>query len=428
MSVRNAAQLFTGQADHLVGDIHTVDLPEMAAERADEPARSAADFEGGPALGPPGQTPQFGFELAYQVGGSGEEFVVILLSASEGHVVVRVFAGAIVPLRAHLLQNVGICHAYPVFYLVMAIAFRQVVCPPLEGLDASAPDGAVIGVIGENGAGKSRLLRLAAGLDQPVAGTIEGPASRRLLGPGDGLNLAPVELLLLDQTLARQDRLVRERAAIALDRLRRAGATVLLVSHEEDLLREWCDEIWWLREGRLAGRGAPAEILEAYRRHIAARLRAWGETVSLPLAPLVRRGDGRTEVLRVDLIGESGQPTMVWRSGELASVRVTVRFHQAVADPVIGILIRSRIGLNVYGTNTELERLKVGPCAAGDTLAVRFAFRCELCPQEYTLTVASHDPDGVWHDWLEDAVAFSVTDTRYTAGVANLRAVATLER
>jgi len=36
--------------------------------------------------------------------------------------------------------------------------------------------------------------------------------------------------------------------------------------------------------------------------------------------------------------------------------------------------------------------------------------------------VASHDPDGVWHEWLEDAVAFLVTDGRYTAGVANLRA------
>jgi len=44
-----------------------------------------------------------------------------------------------------------------------------------------------------------------------------------------------------------------------------------------------------------------------------------------------------------------------------------------------------------------------------------------LCPQEYTLTVASHDPDGIWHDWLEDAVAFSVSDARFTAGVANLR-------
>jgi lipopolysaccharide transport system ATP-binding protein len=90
------------------------------------------------------------------------------------------------------------------------------------------------------------------------------------------------------------------------------------------------------------------------------------------------------------------------------------------------MMIRTQIGLNVYGTNTELERLKLGPCAAGETLEVHFAFRCDLCAGEYTLTIASHDPDGVWHDWLEDAIAFAVAEDRYTAGVANLRARATL--
>ena len=92
------------------------------------------------------------------------------------------------------------------------------------------------------------------------------------------------------------------------------------------------------------------------------------------------------------------------------------------------MMIRTRIGLNVYGTNTELERLQLGPRKAGDKIQVSFAFRCELCPEEYTLTVASHDPDGVWHDWLEDAVAFSVSDNRYTAGVANLRAEVSFTR
>ena len=57
-----------------------------------------------------------------------------------------------------------------------------------------------------------------------------------------------------------------------------------------------------------------------------------------------------------------------------------------------------------------------------------FAFECNLCPQAYTLTAASHEPNGVWHDWLEDAIAFTVTDTRYTAGVANLRAEVTYSR
>jgi homopolymeric O-antigen transport system ATP-binding protein len=310
----------------------------------------------------------------------------------------------------------------------MAIVFRQVVSPPLRGLDAVAPGGAVIGVIGENGAGKGRLLRLAAGLEKPASGGVEAPQPRRLLGAADALDLAPVAVLAMEHTLARQDSLVRQQTATGLDTLRRAGSTVLLVSHEEDLLRRLADEIWWLDQGKLAGRGDPEEMLRAYACHIARRLRAWGESAALPLAPKMRRGDGRAEIVALELLGESGQPAAVLRSGELGMVRVTVRFREPVADPVVGLMIRSRAGMNVYGTNTELERLKLGPCAAGTTLAITFAFRCELCAQDYTLTAASHDPDGVWHDWLEDALAFAVADDRYTAGVANLRASVKVER
>jgi ABC-type methionine transport system ATPase subunit len=306
----------------------------------------------------------------------------------------------------------------------MAIAFHSVSARPLQDFDAAAPDGVVIGIIGEDGSGKGRLLRLAAGLERPDAGAVERCGACRLLAPGDPLNLGQSPILCIEHTFAAHDAAVRERAAIALDRLRRGGTTTLLVSHDNDLLRRFADEIWWLRDGRLAGRGDAGEMLAAYRKHLNAQIRAWGETAAAPLAPRMRRGDGRAEVLRVETIGENGCPTMVWRSGELSVVKVTIRFRDAVEDPVVGMMIRTRIGLNVYGTNTELERVKLGPRAAGDTLQVTFAFRCELCPEEYTLTVASHDPDGVWHDWLEDAVAFAVSDDRYTAGVANLRAQA----
>ncbi len=300
--------------------------------------------------------------------------------------------------------------------------------PPLEKFSAAAPDGAIIGIVGEDGAGKSALLRLAAGKEPPVAGAVQASGERRLLGPSDALNLTPVSMLLLEHTLAQHDALARARAARELECLRRAGTTVLLVSHEEELLHALCDEVWWLNEGRLAAQGDPGEVLEKYRRHIAQRIRAWGQRVSAPLAPAMRRGDGRARIVSLETLGENGQPTMVWRSGEQASVRVTVRFEQPVEDPVVGIMIRTRIGFEVFGTNTLLEKVNLGPRAAGETICVTYSFRCDLCPLEYTLTVASHDPDGIWHDWLDDAVALSVTDSRYTAGVANLRARVSVEK
>ncbi len=308
----------------------------------------------------------------------------------------------------------------------MAIEFLHVTFPPLENLSVAAPDGAVIGIVGEDGSGTRPLLRLAAGLERPAAGEIRVRGTARLIGPCDPWEPGAADALLLDQALAERDALVRARAAIDIERVRRSSGTVLMASHEDALLRQLCDEIWWLDGGRLAAKGDPGETLDRYQRHIARRLRESGDGMPA-LAPSLRRGDGRARVLSVETLDGQGRATTVWQGGEEAAVRVTVRFTQPVADPVVGIMIRTRIGFEVYGTNTWLEGVKLGPRDAGDTIAVTFAFPCPLCPQRYTVTAASHDPDGVWHDWIEDAVLVLVAGSRYTAGVVNLRARVTAE-
>ncbi|MEP6717051.1 MAG: Wzt carbohydrate-binding domain-containing protein, partial [Terriglobia bacterium] len=268
-----------------------------------------------------------------------------------------------------------------------------------EALNLTAPDGGIIGVLGQ----------------------VEHPACHRIRS-GEPVPEIPGNYIL-EHPLATADAVTRARAISQISALGRAGATLVLITWDEALLEQCADEVWWLgNDGRLILRGHPAEVLPEYRRHTAAAIRAAGAGIAAPLAPSSRAGDGRAELHSVELLNAEGQPATVWQSGEAAVIKVIVGFTAEVADPVIGILIRTRIGLNVYGTNTELEQLHPGPLAAGETLTVTFRFRCDLCPGDYTVTAASHDPDGVWHDWQEDAVAFAVTDSRYTAGVANLRA------
>ncbi|MGA3202450.1 MAG: Wzt carbohydrate-binding domain-containing protein [Bryobacteraceae bacterium] len=310
----------------------------------------------------------------------------------------------------------------------MSIEFKNVSAGPLKEFRGVAPAGVIIGVIGEKNAGVTELLKLACGILKPDQGEVVAPPERRFVALGDTLNLAPAAVLALDQALATQDAVVRARTLSGLDRLRRAGSTILLASYEERLLEALCDEVWWLEAGTLAAKGDPRETLRKYRRAVAAKIREWGDTIPPRLAPSHRRGDGRAEVLSIETLANDGKPTIVWKSGEMVSIKASVRFHEAVEDPVIGILIRTQIGFEVYGTNTELEGVKIGPRAAGDTVTITVSFLCDLCPHPYTVTIASHDPDGTAHDWLEDAVAFTVTDERYTAGVANLRAKVVVEK
>jgi lipopolysaccharide transport system ATP-binding protein len=269
--------------------------------------------------------------------------------------------------------------------------------------DLVAPDGSIIGVIAEGG----------ARLDAPEVARV---------GPGVAVP-EKTDNFILDHALAQSDAVTKAQIVARLVQRRRAGATIILISHDETLLESCADEIWWIRGTQLIARGEAADVLPRYRRHVAEALRAAGENIVAQLVPTMRKGDGRAQLESVEPLGDQGAPATIWRSGEAVSIRVTVRFANAVADPVVGIMIRNRIGLNVYGTNTELEKLRLGPVAAGDRLRISYRFRCDLCPGEYTVTAASHDPDGLWHDWMEDAVAVTVTDVRYTAGVANLKAL-----
>ena len=277
-----------------------------------------------------------------------------------------------------------------------------------KALKLTAPDGSIVGIIDEG----SEALAL--------------PEAKKVR-PGDEI---PDDAgnFVFDHALSRASSVAKSKAVSRMVQLRRAGATIILISHDEALLESCADEIWWVRDGELVARGDPGEVMAQYRRHVAEALRAAGENQLPRLSPTMRTGDGRAELVSVELLGENGDATAVFRSGEQAVIRVTVRFSKWVADPVVGIMIRTRIGLNVYGTNTELERLTLGPAEPDEVLRVSYRFHCDLCPGDYTVTAASHDPDGVWHDWMEDAVAFSVSDSRYTAGVCNLKAKVEFEK
>src|SRR5215472_6937527 len=103
--------------------------------------------------------------------------------------------------------------------------------------DLTAPDGSIIAVIEE---GSARIS--APGVPYLTA----VPASP--------------DNFLLDGVLERLPRVERTLAVSRLVRLRGAGATCILRTHDEGLISSCADEVWWTRDGQLIARGDPAEI------------------------------------------------------------------------------------------------------------------------------------------------------------------------
>jgi ABC-type polysaccharide/polyol phosphate transport system ATPase subunit len=274
-----------------------------------------------------------------------------------------------------------------------------------------------------------RFAEIGEFLDRPVKTYSTGMYLR--LAFAAAIHVDP-EILVVDEVLAVGDAIFVNRCVQKFEELRRRGVTVLLVTHDVGLVKLLCDRAMLLYRGRVLAQGDPNDVVNRYNGLVLERQRAFAEAnlsalpaaveTEQPLAYSFRHGDRQAEVVRVELLNEAGQPARAFRSGEDMQARVHVRFREPHLRPVVGIMIRTRIGMEVYGTNTELEEAGPGPAERGDLIEVTFAFACRLTPQEYTLTVATQSPDGTSHDWLDDVLTFQVVDTRRAAGVANLDA------
>jgi len=274
-----------------------------------------------------------------------------------------------------------------------------------------------------------RFAEIGEFMDRPVKTYSTGMYVR--LAFSAAIHVEP-EILVVDEVLAVGDAIFVNRCVRKFEELRASGLTVLLVTHDVGLVKLLCDRAMLLYHGRILAEGDPNDVVNRYNGLVLERQRAFEQELppvlpeqaeaAEPLEYTFRHGDGQAVVTRVEMRNEAGRPALMFRSGENIRVRVIVYFRERHSRPVVGMMIRTRIGMDVFGTNTELEDAGPGPVEAGDFCEVNFAFACWLTPQEYTLTVATQSADGTSHDWLDGVLSFQVIDSRRTAGVANLRA------
>ena len=295
-----------------------------------------------------------------------------------------------------------------------------------------------------------RFAEIGEFMDRPVKTYSTGMYLR--LAFSAAIHVDP-EILVVDEVLAVGDAIFVNRCVQKFEEMRRRGVTILLVTHDVHMVKLLCDRAMLLYQGRTLAQGDPSDVVNRYNGLVLERQRAFAEatlqfvpaaggersrtaplvatqeplvvpalSVAEPLEYSFRHGDRQAVVVRVELLNEAGEPARAFRSGEPMQARVRVQFREAHPHPVVGIMIRTRIGMEVYGTNTELEGAGPGPVERGELIEVTFAFACRLTPQEYTLTVATQAPDGTSHDWLDDVLAFHVVDACRAAGVANLAA------
>lgn len=196
----------------------------------------------------------------------------------------------------------------------------------VDDVSFTVEEGKILGIVGRNGSGKTTLLRSIAGIFQPDEGFIDTKGNRvSLMAIGVGFNpnntgreniltsgmllgcsldyvkehmeeiiefselgdfidrpvrtyssgmysklsfavtaILDTDIMLVDEVLSVGDEHFRQKSYKKMEELMLSNRTVLIVSHATNTLRQFCDQILWINDGKFMKIGDTEEVLAEY--------------------------------------------------------------------------------------------------------------------------------------------------------------------
>ena len=316
----------------------------------------------------------------------------------------------------------------------------------LDDISFSVARGETLGLIGANGAGKSTLLSIIAGTMTPTSGTVatHGIVSSLLeLGAGFHPDLTgrenvflygaimgipqetmkkrfdaivdfsglhefidqPVrfyssgmyvrlgfavavqvepDILLIDEVLAVGDADFQKKCLDKMAEFRRLGKSMLIISHDLNVIKSVSDRILFLAHGKVSGLGLPDVITEQYEKailgeRIAASRRDWG--------------NGEAIITGTTLVGPDGAPVTPEPTERHFLVRVDYDAKHKIEDPVFGFSVDDLDGRVIFGSNTQLAGFTVPSIDGKGSILLHLDLSTMQGPATYTLSFSLHSSD-----------------------------------
>jgi lipopolysaccharide transport system ATP-binding protein len=312
----------------------------------------------------------------------------------------------------------------------------------LQDVSFDVARGENVGIIGLNGAGKSTLLKILSRVVEPTTGTarltgrlgallevgtgfhneltgrenaylygailgmsrhevsrkfdaivdfaeianfIDTPVKRYSSGMYVRLAFAVAahldpDILLLDEVLAVGDFIFQRKCMDFARQLERNGSTILFVSHNMFSIKNMCERVIYLKQGKIAFDGLTDEGLRLYE----------SESKLGPTWWFHPPQDPTLVITNVELYGEHGEQKTMFEFGERMRIRIGYRAFRPVEGPHFLCSIKRSDQLLCCNFSSYADKLDL-PWISGDGTIELLTPPLKIVSDHYHVTIAVHE-------------------------------------
>ena len=358
----------------------------------------------------------------------GSTFGVVGENGSGKSTLLQMIAGTLQPTEGTITRNGRVAAL-----LELGAGFN----PEFTGRENVVLNAAIMGLTEEETVRRlpeiERFAEIGNFIDQPVKTYSSGMYVR--LAFAVAIHVDP-EILLVDEALSVGDVYFQQRCMRRIRQMKQDGKTILFVSHDVTAVKNLCDAAVWLEHGEVKGLGEPDAVVGKYLAAMTLRrdpyanegtrssttTAANGGGLVVRTLPNVdhRWGNRHAEIIGIQILDARGVPCETVAHGGPIIVRVSAAFHEDVAQPIVGIMMRNRLGEDICGINTSAEGVELPPARAGQCFTVDFNLKLPLLvPGNYHVSPAvaqgTHE-EFVVCDLVENAIRLVVHKTTIVYG------------
>ena len=252
------------------------------------------------------------------------------------------------------------------------------------------------------------------------------------------INIDP-EILIVDEALSVGDVFFQAKCYHKFDEFKNAGKTILIVSHDLGSIAKYCDRAVLLNKGEKMAEGEPKEIIDLYKQVLVSQAEnreltdeqptvseddsmddegRWKDTLMLN-PNVLDYGDKQAEIIDFAIIDDKNRITNNIQKNTDLRIRMKVKFHTDIDEPIFAFTIKDLQGTEVTGTNTMYEQVNFGLVKAGEEKVIEFSQNMNLQGRNYLLSfgcVGYHDNDFLVYNRLYDVCNINVISDKNTVG------------